>query len=311
MIKKVLFGMLLALYILLSSHTETFAETNNFIFGPNVSLEELESTLLFEIKSKDYLYVTKMHRTLETYYDIPQLSLLSENRFIRYQAREKIGRIKKIAINHQERLIQKKSKYIMEAQMMAKDGTTVSSPLRQYKNASSQIGKHPLLGMIERDGQEAAIKFLKENGIDTPLALKGMMHVSNIDLFIGVYGNDDKRLMGIMNLVAFYNTKTGDHIMTRLLLEDGDERVGQLVEKIGHQFKAETGLTKDDEVICDYALLYNQMAKTDRFFSYRLRYPSVFNLGHASVLFIGGLGLIGIFFGKRFFQDKEVMRTDG
>ncbi|WP_031485099.1 hypothetical protein [Maridesulfovibrio frigidus] len=307
MVKKVLFGIMVASCVLVASLEEVSADPNCLAFGPEVSLEELESSLIKGIESKGCLYVTKLHRILEIYYDTPNLFLLNDNRFVRFQAREKLGRVKSISINQQERLVRKKRKYIMEAQMMDKGGVITSSPLHQYRSASSQIGKHPLLGMIARNMQVEAVSFLKENGIDTPLALKGMMHVSNTSLYIGIYGEDDKVLKGIMNFVSFYDTKTGDHILTRVLFDDGNEVINSLAENLAVEYGAESGLNEQGEVMSDYTLLYRQMSKMDWFFDYRMRYPSVFNLGRASLFFLCGLGIIGVLFGKRFFRNKDAV----
>ncbi len=301
--KSILVVIIIAICTFLGASQEARAKANCIVIGPETSLKELEEALSADSRFSEYLFVTEVQRTLEIYYDTPNLLLLNDNRFIRFQSREKLGQVKQISINHEEFTFRKKSKYSRDAQIMAKDGTLMVASLRQYRNASSQVGKHPLLGMIKRDDQEAALTFLKENGLPFPLALKGMMHVSNTDLYIGVYGKDDKKLRGVINLIASYDTESGDHIMTSCLFDDDITSINTMMKELEKQFGAQSGVNAQGEVITTYGLLYRQMAKADRFFDYRMRYPSVFNLGQASILFLCGLGLIGIMFGKRFFKQ--------
>jgi len=309
--RSALFAILIAICSLLAVVESASAKAACTVFGPTTPLAELERALLKIIDSKELLYVTKLHRTLEIYYDTQKMTLLNEDRFIRFQAREKLGRVKSIAVNQQEKLIQKKSKFIMEAQIEAKDGTVMTAPLRQYQNASSHLGKHPLLGMIERDNQEEAVIFLQENGIAVPQALKAMLHVSSTDIYVGIYGKKDKILRGVINIISYYDTKTGDIVVTRCIFDDSIPLINEIAVELGEQFGGRSGLDSQGRIANEYTILYHQMAQDDPFFDYKIRYPSVFNLGQAGLYFLCGLGVIGLLFGKRFFQDTRFEKGTG
>ncbi|MEA2100031.1 MAG: hypothetical protein U9P72_07870 [Campylobacterota bacterium] len=112
--------------------------------------------------------INSQAKTLEIYFDTPELFLLKNNSSIKYQAVEYTS--KKNKVKYRENII-----YTYDT------NKTKTFPVKHYNSVKSIEEKHPLLALIKRKDREMFIKSLQDNGINYPMKLKYILKTTDSD----------------------------------------------------------------------------------------------------------------------------------
>ena len=112
------------------------------------------------------LSITLPAKTLEIYFDTPQLTLLKNNSSLKYQASSYTS--KKNKLKYKESII-----YTYDI------NKTKIFPVKHYNTVKSIEEKHPLLALVKRANRPLLIETLKQNAIIYPLKLKYIFKTSD------------------------------------------------------------------------------------------------------------------------------------
>jgi len=238
--------------LLLLLNISLHASSTELYFSENNS-SSIEKKIRSFAQEHNYSIELKKENSIEVYFDTPELTLSTQNQFLRYQIKESKG--KKVKKSYRESVL-----------YLTKDKTPLTYPVKHYNSIKSVEEKHPLLSLIKRADRESFIRKLKENGIEHPLTLKYLFKISK---FTHSYQLLDKNKISIIVIVNFNIERK---ITTIKITTPTD------IKKL----TKELNLTKIKTN--PYIFYLNKIKEDNSYFTIQIKYPYLINLLNAILI---------------------------
>lgn len=250
----------------------------NYFLIEGKDFVEVKQIIEKHLSTKSYKVEKTDDKLLEIYFDTPELFYLRNEGYIRYKAVEYFSKKKKV-------------KYKENIEYALSNNNQTFS-VKHYNSVKTFEEKHPLLSLVKRKERQAFLDKLKNDGIEYPMRLKKVVHVSK---FVQTYViNTKKDKLGIISIYKvkasayeseiYFTMLKIDIVKNKLLIDD---------------LKNILDIKDEKKISHEYFMVFEQMEKNVGLFYWILRYPYLVNLLYAMGFGIFGLLIVFVLFKKR------------
>ncbi|MEA3491171.1 MAG: hypothetical protein U9R27_04650 [Campylobacterota bacterium] len=273
---------LLAFWLLLANSANA---TSHHLYVVERSFESVQQSIKEYFATKSYRVEDREDKIFEIYFDLPELSYLKRDGFIRYRAVEYLTKKRK------------RVRYREKIEYSSDSNVTYHFPVKHYNSVKTFEEKHQLLSLVKRRERQSFLDRLKQDGLEYPMRLKEIVQVSKL---VETYeiSSDTTRVgsVSINKMEASAFGITTSFLMVDIVSKADQSIIDDLSEAIG---------TKDTKAIdSEYSLVFEQMERDINLFYWILRYPYLLNLLYAVALGIVGILIIFVLFRRRLLSSK-------
>ncbi len=251
------------------------------LFVVEKSFTEVQKGIKEYLSTTNYTVKERDDKIFEIYFDLPELSYLKQNGYIRYKAVQYLTKKKQ------------KKKYIENIEYSLDGNSTYSFPVKHYNSVKTFEEKHPLLRLAKRKERQSFLDKLKQDGVEYPMRLKEIVQVSKLVHTFELSTRASKAGSIRINKIkaSALNSET-EFLMLEIDLKSNPTLINDLSIILGIQDK--------NNVDNEYAITFKQMKKNVSLFYWILRYPYLVNLLYGISYGFFGLLIVFFLFKKRF-----------
>jgi len=231
---------------LYASSTELYLSENNSSY--------IDKKIRTFAKEHNHTIELKKENCIEVYFDTPELTLSTQNEFLKYQL-ESLPKSKKVKKAYKESVL-----------YLTKDKTLLSYPVKHYHTIKSTEEKHPLLSFIKRANREDFMRKLKENGTEHPLKLKYLFNISKFTHNYQLVDNNKNKISILVNKINFEPFNIEKDITTIEIITPINIK----------EITKELNLTKIKTN--PYIFYLNSIKKDNPYFTIQVKYPHLIKL---------------------------------
>ncbi len=253
---------------------------SHHLFIAEKSFSDVTKSIEIYLSTKNYSIKETNDKVFEIYFDLPELSYLKKNGYIRYKAVQYHSKKKN------------KKKYRENIEYSPDGNRTYTFPVKHYNSVKTFEEKHPLLHLIKRKERQHFIDRLKQNGVKYPMRLKEILQVSKLVHTFELYS--DTHTAGSIYISKVRASAFGND--TKFIMLEIDTQNSQRVMDDLHDL---LGIRDKNNTHNEYVIAYEEMKKHVGLFYWIVRYPYLINLLYGAGFGLIGLMIIFFMFGKR------------
>ncbi len=210
------------LFIFLLLLANSANATTHHLYVVERSFDDIQKSIKEYLLTNNYKIEDKEDRIFEIYFDLPELTYLKKDGYIRYKALQYLTKKKK-RVRYRENI-----EYSLDGNI------TYHFPVKHYNNVKTFEEKHQLLSLVKRGIRQSFLDRLKEDGLEYPMRLKEILQLSKIVQTYDISSNTSKvGSVSISKMEASSLGMTTSFLMLDIVSKADQSIIDDLVGVIG------------------------------------------------------------------------------